>query len=126
MATKTTGMAGGPLRHRVQLQAPVVQIDDASGEPVITDWTNKGAPVWAAVESLSGREWLMSAQFREGVTTRIRLRWRDDLDSSWRVIHTGSGGQTIYNIDTVLPRYEGMAEMQLMCTSGAITQGGQP
>ncbi|WP_250532432.1 phage head closure protein [Caballeronia sp. ATUFL_F1_KS39] len=125
MATKTTGMAAGPLRHRVQLQAPVVQIDDETGEPVITDWTDKGS-VWAAVEPVSGREWLLSAEFREGVTTRIRIRWRDDIDSTWRVIHTRTSGETVYNIDAVLPRYEGMSELHLMCSSGAVTTGGQP
>ncbi|MDR5790283.1 phage head closure protein [Caballeronia sp. LP003] len=126
MATKTTGMGGGALRHRVQLQAPVVQIDDETGEPVITDWIDKGTPVWAAVEPVSGREWLLSAEFREGVTTRIRVRWRDDIDSTWRVIHARKSGETIYNIDAVLPRYEGMSELHLMCSSGVATQGGQP
>ena len=60
------------------------------------------------------------------MTTRIRVRWRDDIDSTWRVIHSRKTGQTIYNIDAVLPRYEGMSEMQLMCSSGVVTDGGQP
>ncbi|SAL03097.1 phage head-tail adaptor [Caballeronia calidae] len=126
MPTKTTGMSGGALRHRVQLQEPVVQIDDASGEPVITDWIDKGTPVWAAIEPVSGREWLLSAEFREGVTTRIRIRWRDDVTSTWRVIHTRTSGQTVYSIDAVLPRLEGMSELHLMCSSGVNPQGGQP
>ncbi len=126
MATKTTGLAAGPLRHQVQLQSPVVQIDDASGEPVITDWQNEGNPVWASVESLSGREWLMSAEFRAGVTTRIRMRWREGVTAQWRVIHSRKTGDTIYNIDTILPRYETMSELHLMCSSGIVTQGGQP
>ncbi|WP_250518551.1 phage head closure protein [Caballeronia sp. ATUFL_M1_KS5A] len=123
---KTTGMAGGGLRHRVQLQEPVVQIDDASGEPVITDWIDAGTPVWAAIEPVSGREWLLSAEFREGVTTRIRIRWRDDVTSMWRVIHTRASGATVYSIDAVLPRYEGMSELHLMCASGVNAEGGQP
>ncbi|MBC8638271.1 phage head closure protein [Caballeronia sp. EK] len=126
MANKTTGLAAGPLRHQVQLQSPVVQIDDVSGEPVITDWQDEGKPVWAAIESLSGREWLLSAEFRAGVTTRIRMRWREDVSAQWRVIHTRKTGATIYNIDAVLPRFEGMSEMHLMCSSGVVTQGGQP
>ncbi|KAK48190.1 head-tail adaptor protein [Caballeronia jiangsuensis] len=119
-------MTGGPLRHRVQLQQPVVQIDDASGEPVITDWIDAGTPVWAAIEPVSGREWLLSAEFREGVTTRIRIRWRDDVTSIWRVIHTRANGAMVYSIDAVLPRYEGMSELHLMCSSGVNPEGGQP
>jgi SPP1 family predicted phage head-tail adaptor len=125
MAPKTTGLAAGPLRHRVRLEEPVVQVDALSGEPVITDWLDRGE-VWAAVETLTGREWLLSAEFREGITTRIRMRWRDNVTSQWRAVHVRKTGDTIYNIDAVLPRYEGMSELHLMCTSGVITQGGQP
>lgn len=125
MATRTTGMAGGALRHRVQLHEPVVQIDADTGEPVITDWLDHGQ-VWAAIEPVSGREWLQSAEFREGVTTRIRIRWRDDVTSMWRVIHTRTSGDTVYGIDAVLPRYEGMSELHLMCSSGTNAAGGQP
>lgn len=125
MATKTTGLAAGPLRHRVRLQEPVVQVDALSGEPVITDWTDRGY-AWASIESLSGREWLLSAEFRAGVATRIRMRWRDDITEQWRVIHSRKTGDTTYNIDAVLPRYDGMSELHLMCSSGVITEGGQP
>jgi SPP1 family predicted phage head-tail adaptor len=122
MPTKTTNISGGPLRYQVQLQSPVVQIDEASGEPVITDWQDEGLPVWAAIESLSGREWLASAEWRAGVNTRIRIRWREAVTAQWRVVHHS----TIYSIEAVLPRYEGMSEMHLMCGDGVITQGGQP
>jgi head-tail adaptor len=110
----------------VQLQSPIVQIDEASGEPVITDWHDEGLPVWCAIETLSGREWLLSAEFRAGVTTRIRMRMREGVSAQWRAIHTRKSGDTIYNIDAVLPRYEGMSELHLMCSDGVITQGGQP
>ncbi|SAK63573.1 phage head-tail adaptor [Caballeronia pedi] len=125
MATKTTGLAGGPLRHRVRLEEPVVQVDSLSGEPVITEWLDRGT-VWASVESLSGREWLLSAEFRAGTTTRVRVRWRDDVTEQWRVIHARKAGDTIYNIDAVLPRFESMSELNLMCSSGVVTEGGQP
>jgi SPP1 family predicted phage head-tail adaptor len=119
---KTRGVAAGPFRYQVQLQSPVVQQDGASGEPVITEWTNEGGPVWAAIESLSGREWLASAEFRPGVNTRIRIRWREDITAQWRAVR----GLKIYSIEAVLPRYEGMSEVHLMCGEGVITEGGQP
>lgn len=117
----TTGLKAGQLRYQVQLQAPIVQTDE-SGEPVITDWTDIGAPVWAAIESLSGREWLASAEFRPDVTTRIRIRWRTDITAQCRAVHHG----VIYSVAAVLPKFEGMSEVHLYCGSGVITQGGQP
>jgi SPP1 family predicted phage head-tail adaptor len=117
----TTGIKAGPLRYRVVLQSPVVQTDD-TGEPVITDWVDVCPPVWAAIETLSGREWLASAEFRPDVSTRIRIRWRTGVSASHRVVHGG----TTYNIAAVLPKFEGMSELHLYCGSGVVTQGGQP
>lgn len=117
----TTGIKAGPLRYRVHLQQPVVQTAD-DGEPVITDWVDVCPPIFAAIESLSGREWMASAEFRPDVQTRIRIRWRTGITSAMRVVH----GSTIYNITAVLPKLEGMSEVHLYCGSGVITQGGQP
>lgn len=127
--TKTLGLRSGPLRYRVTIQRPEVETNE-SGEAVVTDWLDV-ATVYAAIEALSGREWLASAEFRPGVTTRIRIRWRDGLDAGMRVLHTArqGGGEprlTIYNIDAVLPQWQGMSEIQLMCSDGVITEGGQP
>jgi SPP1 family predicted phage head-tail adaptor len=117
---KTTGVKAGPLMYLVTIQRPEVDTD-VSGEAVVTAWTDV-ATVWAAIEALSGREWLTSAEFRPNVTTRIRVRWRDGLDASMRVLHR----ERVYGIDAVLPQYQGMSEIHLMCTDGVITQGGQP
>jgi SPP1 family predicted phage head-tail adaptor len=118
--TKTTGMKAGPLRYQVTIQRPEVDTDER-GEAIVTSWV-KVATVYAAIEPLSGREWLASAQFRPGVTTRIRIRWRDGIDASMRVLHRS----TVYNIDAVIPQFQGMSEAHLMCGDGVITEGGQP
>jgi SPP1 family predicted phage head-tail adaptor len=117
----TTGIKAGPLRYRVVLQRPVIQSDD-TGEPVITEWVDVCQPVYAAIESLTGREWLASAEFRPDVSTRIRVRWRTGVDASCRVLH----GDTVFNITAVLPKFEGMSELHLYCGSGVIREGGQP
>ena len=117
----TTGLKAGQLRYRVKLQAPFIEID-ATGEPVITEWSDVCPPVWAAIESLAGREWMASAEFRPDVTTRIRIRWRSGITAANRVVH----GICVYNITAVLPQYGGMNELHLYCGSGVITQGGQP
>jgi SPP1 family predicted phage head-tail adaptor len=117
---KTTGIQAGPLRHRVTIQTPVVQTAD-TGEAIVTEWLDL-CEVWAAIETLSGREWLASAEFRPGVTTRIRIRWRADVGADMRVLH----GSTVFGIDAVLPQWQGMSELHLMCTDGIVTDGGQP
>jgi SPP1 family predicted phage head-tail adaptor len=121
MATATRGVRAGPLRHRVRLQAPVVAVSGADGEPVVERWDDV-ATVWAAIEPASGREWLASLEFRPQLTTRIRIRWRSDVTSAMRALH----GATVYAIEAVLPGYAGRSELQLMCSSGVITDGGQP
>nr|WP_132452323.1 phage head closure protein [Paraburkholderia sp. BL8N3] len=78
--------------------------------------------VWGSIEPLTGREFMTAAEFRPGVTTRIRVRWRNDLDTTLRVNHDG----VLYNIDAVLPVQGLHKEAQVMCGSGVITEGGQP
>lgn len=113
-------MKAGPKRYMVTIQRPEVDTDE-SGAAFVARWVDV-ATVYAAIEALTGREWLASAQFRPGVTTRIRINWREGIDASMRVLHRS----TVYNIDAVIPQFQGMSELQLMCGDGVITEGGQP
>ena len=119
--TKTTGVPAGPYRYQVKIQRPDVVTDMNSGEAIVVQWLDV-AKVWAAIEALTGREWMASAEFRPNVTTRIRIRWREGIDASMRILHR----EKIYGIDAVLPQYQGMSEIHLMCTTGVVTEGGQP
>jgi len=130
---RQSGIKAGPLNQRITIQRPIVTVDADSGEPVVTGWENLPvAPeVWAAIETLKGMEYLASAEFRAGVTTRIRVRWRDDLTSAMRVVFRLMRGatvvrETVYEIQSVLPQYQSMSEVHLMCGDGVITEGGQP
>jgi SPP1 family predicted phage head-tail adaptor len=113
-------MQAGRLRYRLRFEKPV-RISDESGEVIVDQWV-EAFTVWGSVEPLTGREYLASAEFRPGVTTRIRVRWRDDLDTSLRVLHAG----TVYDIQAVLPVMGLHKEAQVMCGSGVVTDGGQP
>lgn len=118
---RTSGVRAGRLKYRVELERPIHEVLD-TGEPIVALWETVDA-VWAAIEPMSGREWLASQEFRPQVTTRITIRWRDDITSKNRVIHKG----VIYNIEAVLPNLIGnRPDLTLMCTSGVITEGGQP
>lgn len=113
-------MQAGRLRYRLRFEKPV-RIRDESGEVIVDQWV-EAFTVWGAVEPLTGREYLTSAEFRPGVSTRIRVRWRDDLDASLRVLHAG----VVYDIQAVLPVMGLHQEALLMCGSGIVTEGGQP
>lgn len=103
-------MKAGPLRHRItiqQKQTPVTQND--YGEEVIT-WSEVDT-VWAAVEPLSGREFLEAQRAGAEVTTRIRIRHRDGILPEMRVVWDSH----IYDIENVIPIEERQREIHLMC-----------
>lgn len=101
-------MRSGRLRHRVTIQYPVTA-KGATGEDVPT-WTEL-AQIWAAVEPLTGREFLSRTAETAEITTRVVARDRSDVNSTMRVIF----GSRILHIEAVIrPAYRGR-EMQLMC-----------
>jgi SPP1 family predicted phage head-tail adaptor len=114
-------MQAGRMRYRLTFEKPV-RIKDESGEVIVDQWI-EAFTVWGSVEPISGREYLSAAEFRAGVTTRIRVRWRDDLDATLRIVHQDG---TVYDIAAVLPVMGLHKEAQLMCGTGVVTQGGQP
>jgi SPP1 family predicted phage head-tail adaptor len=114
-------MQSGRLRYRLRFERPL-RIKDDTGEVIVDRWV-EAFTVWGAVEPLTGREYLASAEFRPGVNTRIRVRWRAELDTSLRVVHPDG---TVYDIAAILPVQGLHKEVQVMCGSGVITEGGQP
>lgn len=115
-----SGAKAGGLEQRVTIEEPRVSVDQG-GEARVLEWV-PFARVWAEITPLSGREYLASAEYRPGVTTRIRVRWLDGINASMRVVWD----DTIYAIDAVLPKVLGQKEIWLMCGDGMVTEGGQP
>lgn len=75
-----------------------------------------------SLEPLSGREYLSASEFRAGITTRVRVRWRSDLDPAMRI----RCDEVTYDIAAILPVMGLHKEAQIMCQSGVVTTGGQP
>lgn len=90
------------LRHRVDLHEKIVTQDSTDGS-VVETWETvleDGEPLLpAAIEALSGREFLAAQAIQAGVSTRITVRWRRDVDPIKRFVHEGRP----YNIRAVLP-----------------------
>lgn len=100
-------MKAGQLDQRVTVER-FTSTEDELGQPIET-W----APLftcWAAVEPLTGREYLAAQAAVSEVTARIRMRFRPWMTSQDRVIHNG----TTYGIESVIDVRSGNRELVLM------------
>ena len=101
-------MKAGQLDQRVTVER-FSRTEDELGQP-IESW----APLftcWAAVEPLTGREYIAAQAAVSEVTARIRMRFRPWMTAEDRVIH---GGKT-YNIVSVIDVRSENREVVLMC-----------
>jgi SPP1 family predicted phage head-tail adaptor len=105
-------MQAGRLRRRVTIQKKTVT-RNSYGEEVIV-WVDV-ATVWAAIEPLSGREFVEGRQAAADVSTRIRIRHLAGITPDMRV----TWGDTVYPIQAVLDHLDRSRELHLMCTEVA-------
>ena len=98
----------GELRHRVTIQEKTVTIDAYGGE--VVTWGTV-ATVWAAVEPLSGREFLEGRRQENEINHRIRIRHREGLTPSMRVWWQSRA----FDVETVIERESRRREIWLMC-----------
>lgn len=107
-------MQAGKLRHRVTLQEPVKVQNPATGA-VINTWRDV-ATIWAEVYPLSAREFIAAQTSQGEITTRITIRYREDVTRKHRILYRGG----IYNIEGVLPDpRSGREYLTLPCSEGA-------
>lgn len=120
-------IAAGRLRHRVTIQVltPVFDSDgdviqDQNTGEVLRVWTTLGE-VWAAVEPISGREFIQSAETQSQITTRITIRRQDfTVTAAMRALQ----GVRVFNIHAVLwDRDSGLEYQTLPCSEGVSDRG---
>ncbi len=102
-------MNPGDLRHRVTIQ----RLDPTTRDEykaVIPSW-GPVVTVWAAVESVSGREAFIAQQVMQQSTHRITIRYRSDVTATMRVAH----GDRLYDIKAALDRDGRRRWLQLLC-----------
>lgn len=112
-------MRAGALRHRVILERPTEQ-QEGGGQVIDTYEPVTTQPIAAQVETLTVRESFAAAQVQAGADTRIRIRFRDDVDEKWRVRHITRYASPIiehlYDVMGVIPDMKtGRKELQLIC-----------
>lgn len=106
-------MQAGKLRHRITLQKPVKVQDTTSGEMIDT-WQDV-SNLWAEVSPLSAREFVAAQAMQNAVTTRIKIRHRQDISAKYRILFRGK----IYNVEGVLPDPDsGLEYLTLPCSEG--------
>lgn len=91
-------MKAGDLRHRILFQKLVSGMDPETMEPIEASWVDV-ATLWAAVNPLSGREFIQAKAAQSEEVGRIVIRYRSDIKAAMR----GIEGDRVYNIQAVLP-----------------------
>lgn len=109
-------IAAGRLRNRVSLQRYEATQDPDTGD-TIQQWV-EAAKIWAAIEPISGREFIAAAASQSKVTTRIVIRYRT-VTHDMRIVH----GEKIYNIEGVLPDKDSGIEYITLVASEGVNNG---
>jgi len=108
------GLEAGKLRHRVTIESRTDQQDPDYGG-ITPKWTAVHENVWAAIEPISGREFIAGDAKQSQIIARITIRYKADITASHRIVH----GTKIYNIEAVLPdKDSGIEFLTLPCSEG--------
>ncbi len=84
------------LRHRVRIQCPTAIERDSNGFEVQSPSWQDHCCLWAKITPLSSNDLIKSQAENSKVTARMKIRFRDDIDTGMRVIWHGK----IYDIDS--------------------------
>lgn len=104
-----TRLNPGQMNVRVQLQAPTRVTVDGRTQIV---WSTV-EEVWASVIPLSGRELARAWQIQPDVTHQVRLWYRDDLRSDWRLLT--DAGQVLELLSPPIDVDARHVELELLC-----------
>ena len=106
-------MQAGKLNKRITLQKPVKTQSSATGA-VVNGWADV-AELWANVTDLSARDFVAAQAGQSEVTTRITIRWRQDVTDKHRILYRGR----VYDIQGVLEDDKsGLEYLTLPCSRG--------
>jgi len=107
-------MKAGRLRHRMRLEAPTRSTDAFGG--AVKTWTAM-AEVDAAIDSISGREFLAADRELAGVTWRITIRELPGLSvqPDWRAVDIDA--PRVFDFVEILPSHN-RAELTIAALCG--------
>ncbi|MHB8110500.1 MAG: phage head closure protein [Syntrophorhabdaceae bacterium] len=102
----------GELNKRVSLQYSTRVADGAGGFTVT--WAT-AAEIYAAVWPVSAKETIEAGQATMTITHRIRIRYRANLKSSWRI----KLGSRYFNIVSIIDQNEAHKFLDILCKEAA-------
>ncbi|NIA89944.1 phage head closure protein [Rahnella aceris] len=107
-------MEPGRLRHRVRIEVKTDERDD-HGQPI--GWRSVAESVAADIRSVSGKEFISGSAERTSVTTKIFMRYRDDIRATTtRFIEiVGRGSGRVFIVTAPLPTRE-RRNIEVLCT----------
>ena len=112
---KLNHLQSGDMTRQVQLQSNSTSTGDAFNELVPTFTTY--ATVWASIDSLSAREIPLAKSFAATVNVKIRIRWRNDIKATHKILMQRSGcADRIFTIDGIVTPNEYPEYMIVYCT----------
>lgn len=108
-------MQAGKLNKRIAIQQKISARDAAGGD--VYEWQNihDTPTVWAEKVDRSGLQGFESGQDLSKVTARFRIRYREDIEPSMRVVYKDK----FYAIQYVLDLTGTHDFIELMCETGA-------
>ena len=101
-------MKAGQLDQRISVERLQGGFDEL-GQPLPDTWAHL-FDCWAAVEPLTGREYIAAQAAVSEVTAKIRMRFRPWMTAEDRVIHDG----TTYGIESLIDVRSDHRELVLM------------
>lgn len=104
-------MESGDLRHRVDIQYVATQVQDPDTGALTPVWRDKFTDLAAAIEYLSGREYVASAAVQHEIVARVTVRQRPEgvnvLEPKQRIVHgvkcCKHRGREVFNPAAMLP-----------------------
>jgi head-tail adaptor len=98
-------MKAGLMRHWVRLEQPTVSTDAFGG--VVKTWTAV-TEVDAAIDAISGREFIAADRELAGVTWRITIRETPGItvEPSWRAVSIDDDVDRIFDFVELLPSHD--------------------
>lgn len=106
-------MQAGKLNKRIMLQKPVKAQSPTTGA-IVNGWGDV-AELWANITDLSARDFVAAKAAQNEVTTRITIRWREDVTDKYRILYRGR----VYDIQGVLEDDKsGREYLTLPCSRG--------
>jgi head-tail adaptor len=98
-------MKAGRLRHWLRLERPTVTSDTFGG--VIKTWAPV-AEVDAAIDAISGREFLAADRELAGITWRITIRETPGVtvEPNWRGVSLDDDASRVFDFVELLPSHE--------------------